>query len=364
MCAPFYGQFPAPSVATRRARRALSGEQVKIDVDMCSIPRRGGVTRSLGALLVAALATASAASAAPWPGSAATHPGRGPTHLTVARERRALPLNLLIAQAGGRVVSISPRGQVVWGLRQADPTQVFVTRTGRTLIVAEANRGTVAMRRIDDRRVSYSYRALASPRTALETANGELVVADAGRCEIVFLSPARARPVETLGAQDRCSHRPPAGFASPVAAFPSAGGELVVTERGWIDVLSARGALMRAIALHGLRRPADANAYGADGLIVADQSNPGRVEELDRVTGAVRWSYGPHSGRGRLDRPALATVLADGAVLVVDSGNDRVIVIDRRTKRIVWQYGHSGVAASRPGYLDDPRSAVLVPLGR
>jgi hypothetical protein len=27
----------------------------------------------------------------------------------------------------------------------------------------------------------------------------------------------------------------------------------------------------------------------------------------------------------------------------------------------VWQYGHTGVAAARPGYLDDPDGVDLVP---
>jgi DNA-binding beta-propeller fold protein YncE len=59
--------------------------------------------------------------------------------------------------------------------------------------------------------------------------------------------------------------------------------------------------------------------------------------------------------------PSLAQGLPDGDVLVCDSGNDRIVVIDRQTKAIVWQYGHTGVPGSRPGYLDAPDSATLVP---
>jgi hypothetical protein len=36
-------------------------------------------------------------------------------------------------------------------------------------------------------------------------------------------------------------------------------------------------------------------------------------------------------------------------------------VINPATKRIVWQYGHTGVAGSAPGYLDDPDGVDLVP---
>ncbi|HEX2703265.1 MAG TPA: hypothetical protein VHM72_07520, partial [Solirubrobacteraceae bacterium] len=98
-------------------------------------------------------------------------------------------------------------------------------------------------------------------------------------------------------------------------------------------------------------------------LIVAERSDPGAVEELPDRGGAPLWRYAPPAGSGELDRPALARVLANGAVLVVDSGNDRVIVIDPKTDAIVWQYGHTGVAGTRRGYLDDPQSATLVPLG-
>jgi DNA-binding beta-propeller fold protein YncE len=138
-----------------------------------------------------------------------------------------------------------------------------------------------------------------------------------------------------------------------------------VTERrpAWIDVLSAAGRLTRAIALPKGSAPSDANAYGAAGLVVADRGDPGRIEEIDEISGAVTWSYGPLSGPGRLDDPAEAEVLPDGDVLVVDSGNDRVIVIDARTKAIIWQYGHTARAGRQPGYLDDPGSATLVPIG-
>ena len=137
-----------------------------------------------------------------------------------------------------------------------------------------------------------------------------------------------------------------------------------MTERdpAWIDVLSARDRVLDTIRLSGWSEASDASAFGRGGLIVAERRDPGAVEELDR-SGVPLWRYGPSAGTGELDRPALARVLADGDVLVVDSGNDRVIVLDPKTDAIVWQYGHTGIAGTRPGYLDDPLSATLVPLG-
>jgi hypothetical protein len=299
-----------------------------------------------------------------WPGSAATHPGRGPGHLSVARDKHVLALNLLVSERDDLLVSLSPSGQIVWRLRQSDLTQAFVSRTGRTLVITESRRSLVLLRRVDNHQISFVYRRLDKPETALETASGAVVVADPGSCAVVLVSPAARRELRTLGRPGVCVHDPPEEFAHPDAAFPAPHGELVVTERdpAWIDVLSAGDRLLDAIRLAGWSAASDANAYGSGGLIVAERSDPGAVEELDR-SGALIWRYGPSAGPGELDRPALARVLADGDVLIVDSGNDRAIVIDPRSDAIVWQYGHTGIAGTRPGYLDDPQSATLVPLG-
>jgi hypothetical protein len=320
-----------------------------------------------GALTLAACgsgAPARRARARVWPGSAATHPGKGPSHLSVARDTRVLPLNLLVAERDDRLVSISPRGQIVWRLRQSDPTQAFVSRTGRTLVITESRRSLVAMRRVDNHQVSFVYRRLDEPETALETPSGQVVIADPGSCTVVLVSPATGRELRTLGRTGDCVHDPPGAFAHPDAAFPAADGELVVTERdpAWIDVLSARDRLLEEIRLAGWSAGSDASAFGRAGLIVAERRDPGAVEELDR-NGAPLWRYGPSAGPGELDQPVLARVLADGDVLVVDSGNDRVIVLDPKSDAIVWQYGHTGIPGTRPGYLDDPLSATLVPLG-
>lgn len=310
-----------------------------------------------------------------WPGSAATHPGHGPGHLSIATDSAALPLNLLIAQQDGRLVSVSPRGQVVWRERQSDPGAVFVSRTGRTEIVTEPRESLVVMRRIDSGAVAYVYGRrglpgsgrdhLRDPQTALETASGEVVVADRGNCRVLLIRPSSHRAFAELGTPGDCAHDPPHKFAEPGAAFPAADGELVVTEErpASVDVLSASGQLLAGLRRPTLAAPSEANAYSAADLIVSDRTKPGHVLELDWRTGKVLWSFGPRSGPGELDQPTLARVLPDGNVLVVDSGNDRVIVIDRASKTIVWQYGHSGVAASRPGYLDRPTTATLVPLG-
>lgn len=317
-------------------------------------------------MLVAAIAGCGAAGrpaakkAAVWPGSAATHPGRGPSHLAIATDTAVLPLNLLIAQADGRLVSVSPRGQVVWRERQRDPGAVFVSRTGRTEIVTEPRTGIVLLRRIDSGAVANVYGQagplLRHPQTAVENSAGEVVIADAGACSLVFVPQDAHRAAYFM--------RWPAGRGCPQEVI-AADGKLIVTLKSpdAVALLGPGGAQLAHVPLRGITAPSDADAYGPAGLIVADRVKPGRVVEIDRRSGTVVWSYGPRSGPGELNRPKLATVLPGGDVLVVDSGNDRVIVLDRAMKRIVWQYGHTGVAASRPGYLDKPTSATLVPLG-
>jgi DNA-binding beta-propeller fold protein YncE len=315
------------------------------------------------------------------PGSAAAHTGVGPGYLTVAEETSELPLNVLIADANNnRLLSVSPRGQLVWTERQSAAGEAFLSRTGRTVIVSQHAQSSVLMRRVDNGRISYVYgrsgrpgfadNRLSDPRTAQATATGEIVIADQGNCRILFVTTSSHRPVKVLGGPGRCVHdvtSTPITFAHPAAAFPTTDGGLVVTEQrpAWVDVLSRNDTLRSAIPLHGFRAPSGANeAVGTNDIIVTDRTRPGKIVELNAATGATVWTYAPVSGAGELDRPALARVLPGGDVLVADSGNDRVIVIDPKTNAIVWQYGHTHLPGSAPGYLHTPGSVTLVPIGK
>jgi hypothetical protein len=298
----------------------------------------------------------------------------------VAKDTSALALNVLIADDGNnRLVSVSPRGQVVWQKRQADPGEAFVSRTGRTLLIAENARSVMLMRRVDNYRISYVYGLaghpgagedrLSDPQTALETVTGEIVIADHDNCRVLLLTTSSVRPVKVLGAPGQCVHHvtsAPVSFAYPDAAFPTPDGGLVVTEQrpAWVDLLGPSDALLSATPLPTFSAPSDANETASGELIVTDATDPGKVVELDPTTGTSVWTYGPTSGPGELDRPAIARVLAGGDVLVADSGNDRVIVIDPKTDAIVWQYGHTHLAGTAPGYLHDPGSITLVPIGK
>jgi hypothetical protein len=339
--------------------------------------RSGRVAAAVaGALALAGCAGAARPAHVPWPGSAATHPGHGPSHLSVAIDTAALPLNLLIAERDQRLIAITPGGQVVWRLHQSDPGQVFVSRTGRTLVIAEPQADVVVMRRVDSGALSWVFgrrhdpgsgsARLDDPQSAAETPSGEIAIADRNNCRVLLVVPGSQRPARIIGKSGVCAPGSrPLTLSYPDAALPASDGDLVVTETrpARVDVIGADGRLLTTLALHGLEAPSDAIEFRRGELIVADRIDPGRIEELQASSGRVIWSYAPSHGPGALDDPTLAAVLPDGNVLAVDSGDDRVVVIERHSRTIVWQYGHTGVAGRRPGYLDGPVSATLVPLG-
>jgi hypothetical protein len=47
--------------------------------------------------------------------------------------------------------------------------------------------------------------------------------------------------------------------------------------------------------------------------------------------------------------------------MVSDKVNNRLIVVDPRTNTVVWQYGHTGVAGSTAGFLNNPTGMDLFP---
>ena len=313
-------------------------------------------------------------------GSAAAHlGGNAPAYLAVKTDTAVLPLNVLIADRGNnRLISISPKGQIIWTMRQASPGDAYLSKTGRTVVISEHSQSVVLLRRVDNEKVAYIYghadkRGSASnylhdPRTAQETKTGRVVLADLGNCRIVFIAQTGHHvPIKTLGVPGQCIHHvtgQPYTFASPVSAFPTSDGGLVVTEENpaWVDVLNKNDQLVSQIKMTGFTAPASANEYGPADLIVTDRTHPGRVVEFSQA-GKPIWTYAVTSGAGELNRPTVAQVLPNNDVLVVDSGNDRVVVIDPTSSKIVWQYGHTGVAGAGNGFLSSPQSATLVPVG-
>ena len=313
-------------------------------------------------------------------GSRAAHGGTGPSFLSVSTDLASVTQNVLIADRNNsRIISISPKGQVVWTHRVSAPSDAYLSYTGHTAVITQHTKSRIFTLEVDPGRVNFIYghagkpgsaaNYLRDPQTAQEMPiGGDIVIADLGNCRILFVRLNTHHPVKTLGGgATNCVHHvlsTPYTFSKPDAAFPAGNGDLVVTELSpaWVDVFDKSLKLLDQIKLSdaGFTAPYDANEYAPGDLVVVNRSTPGVVEEFT-VTGTPLWRYDVSSGAGALDRPTLARVLPNGNVLVADSGNDRIVVIDRASKKIVWQYGHTRVPGAGAGYLHTPDSVTLVP---
>ncbi|MBO0693562.1 MAG: hypothetical protein J2P58_11745, partial [Acidimicrobiaceae bacterium] len=158
-----------------------------------------------------------------------------------------------------------------------------------------------------------------------------------------------------------CEHDPPDRWGSPNGAFPLSNGQYLVTEINgdWVDSLGLDGEVAWSTNAPGVAYPSDTNEVRPGVYLTSDYSNPGQIVEFNQA-GQTLWRFAP-TGAGALNKPSLALPLPNGDVLANDDFAHRVIVVDPRTNRIVWQYGHTGVAGSQPGYLDDPDGVDLAP---
>jgi hypothetical protein len=192
--------------------------------------------------------------------------------------------------------------------------------------------------------------------------DGDIITADIKNCRMLLLRPGRLQPVRIYGTTtNTCWHDPPQHWGSPNGAFPMSTGDYLVTEINgdWVDGLTLSGQVRFSLHPPGVSYPSDTNEVRPGVYLTTDYSSPGQIEEFD-LSGQLLWRYQP-VGAAALDRPSLALPLPNGDILCNDDFNHRVIVIDPRTDQIVWQYGHKGLAASGPGYLNDPDGVDLSP---
>jgi PQQ-like domain len=305
--------------------------------------------------------------------SALLRPGSDPS---------VLPGNVLIAdKANNRLVEITRTGRIVWSfprpgaLRKGQtflvPDDAFFTPTGRRIFATEEDDFVISAIDVRSGRIVYRYgqpgvpgsgpNRLYNPDDAIPLRSGAVVAADIKNCRLIELRPPLHRLVKQVGASGGCYHAPPASFSSPNGAFPLSGGGTVVTEIGgvWVDVFNRAGKLTSAINPPGFTYPSDTNQVRPGVYLSVDYADPGTIVEFD-ARGHVLWRFSPR-GPETLNHPSLALPLPNGDVLANDDYNDRVIVVDPRSNQIVWQYGHTGVAGTRPGYLNNPDGLDLAP---
>jgi hypothetical protein len=312
---------------------------------------------------------------APWLG----HP-LSRAHLAPGSDPSVLPGDVLIADDwNNRLLIVDPRGRIRWEFpRHGDlapgqsfqlPDDAFFSPDGRKIIATEEEDSVISVISVARHAIVYRYGTpgvpgstdnhVSNPDDAMMMPGGGLISADIKNCRVLLLAPPAQRlhhPRQVIGTTGACGHNPPQQFGSPNGAFPATDGSYLVTEINgdWVDDISLNGHLHWATHPPGVAYPSDTNEVYPGRYLTVDYSPAGQVVEFDSH-GRLLWRF------GGLNHPSLALPLPNGDILVNDDYNDRVIVIDPTVNRIVWQYGHTGVASTAPGYLNDPDGVDLTP---
>jgi hypothetical protein len=200
---------------------------------------------------------------------------------------------------------------------------------------------------------------LNTPDDAYLLPSGDISVADAYNCRVLFISPAH-RIVRQYGTTGVCRHDPPQYLGAVNGATPLADGGTLVSEiaGSWIDDFGPSGELRWTVQAP-VSYPSDPQLLSPNTILLADYAKPGHAIIMTR-TGRVLWRYGPSAGPGELDHPSLATRIAPGLIAINDDFRDRVVIVSVREHRIVWQYGHTDRPGSAPGYLRTPDGLDLL----
>jgi len=340
---------------------------------------------ALSVLLVAAAATVAGAA---WADTDLTSGRRDdvkhPVRAVLAKKPAARgPLQgaLLIADRGNdRIILVDPAHRVLWrfptrrdlrrGVHLNFNDDGFVAHGGHVIVANEEEAQTIVSIDIRTHRRIHLYGVpgmrgsaaglLNTPDDAYPLPNGEVAVADAYNCRVVWIRDHRI--VRQLGQTGVCAHDPPRTFGAVNGDTPLRDGGMLISEipGHWIDEIGPGGGLRWSVQAP-VRYPSDPQMLSHGRILVADYSRPGQLVIIDR-RGRVLWRYGPARGWGELDHPSLALPLPDGNIAVNDDYRDRVVVIDPRRRRIVWIYGHTGAPSARSGFLNTPDGLDFVPL--
>jgi outer membrane protein assembly factor BamB len=295
-----------------------------------------------------------------------------------------IPGYLLIADRGNnRMILVDSRGRILWRypipgrtpampFRFADDT-FFAPGTADRIISNQEDQHTIQIVSFPGGRLLWRYGRvnlrgsrpgyLNTPDDAYLLPNGNVSVADAYNCRVLFISPAH-RIVRQYGTPSSCRHDPPRRLGAINGATPLPDGGVLVSEinGSWVDDISATGHLRWAVQAP-VSYPSDPQMLAPNRILLADYARPGHAIIMTPA-GRVLWRYGPSSGPGMLDHPSLATRIAPGMIAINDDYRHRVVIVSLRARRIVWQYGHTDVAGRGPGYLHTPDGLDLLATAR
>jgi len=264
---------------------------------------------------------------------------------------------LIVDRGNSRIVEIDPGGDLTWSFPRPDDEEARRTAAwddanygidGTTIYANSDPTSTVIAIDVATRSTRWRMGTpnqpgggtdrFNGPDDAVQALDGTVYVADIRNCRIVRLSPADGRFLSALG-DGRCAHKPPTRFASPNGAFPTADGDIVVTEIGgqWISRIAPDGTV-RWTFRSPTRYPSDAVALPDGSILLADYVSPGQVLRL-APDGMVLWRY---DAGGNLKNPSSAIPLAANRVAIGDDFGDRVIVVDPTTNETVRVYTSAG----------------------
>ncbi len=373
------GQRPVPTVTEFRLvnpAAAIPQATPAIPLDVRSARAAGGGGPGSGTGSGSGTRSGNAALAsAPW-----LSPPHGRGHLAPHSDPATLPGDVLIADNhNNRLLVIDPQGRIRWqfpkpgdlarGQTFKVPDDAFFSPDGKDIIATEEDDAVISVINIATHRITYRYGTpgapgsganhVSNPDDAMLLPGGDMLSADIKNCRILLVRPPAHRPARIIGQTSSvCWHDPPRHFGSPNGAFPMTNGKYLVTEINgdWANAVSLSGHVSWSATPPGVSYPSDTNEVYPGLYLTADYSRPGQVVEFT-ASGQLRWRF------GGLDHPSLALPLPNGNILVNDDYHDRVIVIDPVSNRIVWQYGHTGVAGTGPGYLNDPDGVDMTPPG-
>ena len=287
---------------------------------------------------------------------------------------------LLVADRGNnRILLLDTANRVVWNYPSTYaaappggfyfPDDAFFVRHGTEVISNQEENQTIVVIAFPSGQVLWQYGHprqpgtgagfLHTPDDAYLLKNGQVTIADAGNCRVLFINPDKSI-AHQIGTNGVCRHAPPADLGSPNGDTPLANGDVLISEINgeWVSEYTPTGQLVWTVHLP-IGYPSDAQQLGSDLYLVSDYSHPGAIVEFDRA-GQVLYKYAPPSGPGELNSPSLTELLPSGVFMTNDDKRDRMVAIDPATQAIVWQYGVTDTPGTAPGMLNTPDGFDLI----
>jgi hypothetical protein len=284
---------------------------------------------------------------------------------------------LLIADRGNnRLLVLDDTGAVTWTYPNPPsmppppgpggfyfPDDAFFVKHGTAIISNQEQNETIVQIAYPSGKLLWSYGHpsqpgstpgyLHEPDDAYLLKNGNITVADADNCRILFISPGGS-VLNQIGTTGSCVHNPPTHVGGPNGDTPLANGNVLVSEtRGsYISEYTPSGTLVWTVHVP-IAYPSDPQQLGPDLYMCADYTDPGGIVEFNRA-GQILYTYRAPAGINRLNQPSLAELLPSGAFMANDDYRNRMAAIDPTTQALVWNYGVPDVAGTAPGQLNTP----------